>query len=75
MALATFALNWAGCLARAFTVFVESDNLAFWFQQFVAICLTTTIMIQLYIYRDNTLKQLQYQVATQGDEVPDMKLV
>ena len=54
MAKATFALNWLGAIARGFTVFVESDKLAFWFQQAVAIALTSTYMVQFFIYRKNT---------------------
>ena len=59
MAQATFTLNWLGSIARAYTVFVESDNLAFWFQQFVAITLTSTYMVQFFIYKENT-KKLEY---------------
>jgi hypothetical protein len=59
LAHVTFILNWLGALARAFTVFVESDSLSFWFYQIVAITLTSTFMIQFYIYREKT-KKVQY---------------
>ena len=54
MAFATFLLNFAGSLARFFTVIVEaSDDKAYVFQAGLAIALTTTFMIQFAVFRGN----------------------
>jgi len=59
MAFATFFLNWIGSFARFYTVLVEADkDGAFVTQAAVAIGLTTTIMIQFFIFRKNTQRRL-----------------
>ena len=49
MATSSFVLTWILSIARLFTVLVESDDFAFYVQNFLAVALTTTLCIQLCI--------------------------
>ena len=62
MAFATFFLNWLGSLARLFTVMVEAaDDNAFVASFLIAVCLTSTIMLQFACYykKDQMRRNMQ----------------
>ena len=48
----TTVFTWLGSIARLFTVLVESDDWAFQLQNYIAVGLMTTLVIQLHIYKD-----------------------